>query len=260
MAKTVKATKLSKHSNVASRVEDDEKSLSHKNSPGAKKNKVNEEIKLDKGIHDEMDVASDNSDDSNSSSESSDLSDQEEASLKEDESDSQSEASSVDDSEEEITTLARQKNKSKKGEGAESFGTAFNAIVGSHIKAHQRKDPILARNKSTLKKLESEKLDAKAKRLLVSEKKQLQDKHRVKNLLPSAEEPEKVRDLLDREKKMKKTAQKGVVRLFNAILSTQIQTSSEMENNKVLGESKKETLLNDISKEKFLDLVQAAGH
>lgn len=259
MAKTVKATKLSKHSNQALCVEEEEKSLSHKKLSGVRKHDANDEIKLDKKIHDEMEVASDNSDDLNSSSESPDVLDEDEVSLNGDASDLKSEASSDDDADEEITALTRRK-KNKKDEGAESFGAAFKAIVGSHIKAHQRKDPILARNKTTLKKLESEKLEAKAKRLLVSEKRQLQDKHRVKNLLPSADEPEKVRDLLDREKKMKKIAQKGVVRLFNAILSTQIQTNLEMERNKVLGESKKEALLNDISKEKFLDLVQAAGH
>ncbi|ABN66186.1 predicted protein [Scheffersomyces stipitis CBS 6054] len=152
----------------------------------------------------------------------------------------------------------KMKKKKNLDDGSESFATALNAIVGSKLKAYDRKDPILARNKVTLKKLESDKLENKAKRALLSEKKQLQDKHRVRNILPSASEPEKVREIIQSERQLKKVAQKGVVRLFNAVLSTQIRTNQEVSKEKV-GQTKKEELMNEISKEKFLDLVQAAG-
>ncbi|KAK6457204.1 Rrp15p-domain-containing protein [Scheffersomyces xylosifermentans] len=150
------------------------------------------------------------------------------------------------------------KKKKNLDDGSESFANALNAIVGSKLKAYDRKDPILARNKITLKKLESDKLENKAKRALLGEKKQLQDKHRIRNLLPKASEPEKVREIIESERKLKKVAQKGVVRLFNAVLSTQIKTNQEISKEKV-GQTKKEELMNEISKEKFLDLVQAAG-
>lgn len=169
-------------------------------------------------------------------------------------SDSGSESDSDFDSE--IPKLKKKKNVD---DGSASFATAFNAIIGSKLKAHTRKDPILARNKITLKKLESEKLESKAKRALLAEKKHLHDDHRIKQLLPSSHEPEKVRATIERERKLKKVAQKGVVRLFNAVLSTQVRTNEEISKEKV-GQTKKEELMNEISKEKFLDLVQAAGN
>lgn len=172
----------------------------------------------------------------------------------EDESGSEEESGS-DEDDEDVPKLKKKKNLD---DGSASFATAFNAIIGSKLKAYDRNDPILARNKITLKKLESDKLEAKAKKAISSEKKSLYDKHRVTQLLPSSSEPEKVRQILDHERKLKKVAQKGVVRLFNAVLSTQIRTNQEVSKEKV-GQTKKEELMNEISKEKFLDLVQAAG-
>lgn len=169
--------------------------------------------------------------------------------------DSEENTDSSDYDDDEIPKMKKKKNLD---DGSESFANAFNAIVGSRLKAYNRKDPILAKNKTTLKKLESDKLEAKAKRLILSEKKQLHDKHRIKNLLPSANEPEKVRTIIQNERQLKKVAQKGVVRLFNAVLSTQLKTNQEIGKEQV-GQTKKEELMNEISKEKFLDLVQAAG-
>ncbi|CUM49295.1 uncharacterized protein AC631_03909 [Debaryomyces fabryi] len=169
--------------------------------------------------------------------------------------DSEENTDSSDYDDDEIPKMKKKKNLD---DGSESFANAFNAIVGSRLKAYNRKDPILAKNKTTLKKLESDKLEAKAKRLILSEKKQLHDKHRIKNLLPSASEPEKVRTIIQNERQLKKVAQKGVVRLFNAVLSTQLKTNQEIGKEQV-GQTKKEELMNEISKEKFLDLVQAAG-
>ena len=161
------------------------------------------------------------------------------------------------DGDEEIMKI--KKKKSKLNDGSESFGNAFTAIVGSHLKAYDRKDPIMARSKATSKKLESDKLEAKAKRLLNTEKKELMDKIRVTKLLPSADEPEKARQIIEKEKKLKKIAQRGVDKLFNAVLYTQIKTNQEISKEQV-GSSRKAELMNEISKEKFLDLVQAAAH
>ncbi|RCK54468.1 Ribosomal RNA-processing protein 15 [Candida viswanathii] len=163
-----------------------------------------------------------------------------------------------DDEESNFPKLKKKKGKTT-DDGSESFANALNSIVNSKLKAYDRKDPILARNKTTLKKLESDKLELKAKKALLQEKKTLHDKFRVKNLLPSSDEPEKVREVIQKEKDLKKVAQRGVVRLFNAVLSTQVKTNQEISKEKV-GQSKKQELMNDVSKEKFLDLIAAAGN
>lgn len=165
-------------------------------------------------------------------------------------------AASEDDSEDDSFPL--KKKKKVADTGSESFASAFNAIVGSKLKAYDRKDPILARNKRTMKKLESDRLEAKAKRLMSAEKKEGFDRQRIKRLLPSADEPEKVREVIDKERRLKKTAQKGVVKLFNAVLATQVKTNQEVGLEKV-GQTKKEELVGEISKARFLDLVKAAG-
>ncbi|KAF3989896.1 hypothetical protein FT663_02466 [Candidozyma haemuli var. vulneris] len=170
----------------------------------------------------------------------------------------ESEDGSGDDEESDDEFPLRKKKKTS-NDGGDQFASAFNAIIGSKLKAYDRKDPILARNKSTLKKLESDKLEKKAKRELLAEKRQIQDKVRVRNLLPAASEPEKVREIIEKEKKLKKVAQRGVVKLFNAVLATQVKTKEEMGKTKV-SSGKQEEMLNELSKSKFLDLVKAAGN
>lgn len=197
----------------------------------------------DSGIDDEFDVNEVSSDEPGSDSED----------------DSQNEdGSAASGSDSDDDSFPMRKKKKVTDTGSESFASAFNAIIGSKLKAYDRKDPILARNKRTLKQLESDKLEAKAKRLMRAEKKEGFDRQRIKNLLPSADEPEKVRDAIEKERRLKKVAQKGVVKLFNAVLATQVKTNQEISQEKV-GLTKKEELVNEISKAKFLDLVKAAG-
>ncbi|KAK6872316.1 Ribosomal RNA-processing protein 15 [Candida tropicalis] len=173
-------------------------------------------------------------------------------------------SSSDDDEDEDESNFPKlKKNKGKSiDDGSESFATALTSIVNSKLKSYDRKDPILVRNKTTLKKLESDKLELKAKKALLQEKKNFQDKYRIKNLLPidNEQEPGKVRELIQKEKDLKKVAQRGVVKLFNAVLSTQIKTNQELGKEVIRGQTKKEELMNDVSKEKFLDLIAAAGN
>lgn len=163
---------------------------------------------------------------------------------------------SAEESDDESFPLKKKKKNTDDGRG--TFANAFNAIIGSKLKAHDRNDPILVRNKSTLKKLESDKLDAKAKRVMLSEKREMQDKLRVTNLLPAAHDTENAREMIEKEKRLKKVAQKGVVKLFNAVLATQVRTNQDLDQENV-GSSKKQELLNELTKLKFLDLVKAAG-
>lgn len=172
-------------------------------------------------------------------------------------SDEASEERSDDDSEADENLPKLKKRKKNKDDGNESFANAVNAILGSKLKAYDRKDPILARSKQTIKKAENEKLEAKAKRALLAEKKKVYDKDRVKNLLPT--DDSKAREILEHERKLKKVAQRGVIKLFNVIMSTQTRTNTEVSKTKVLGEEQKEKLITEVSKEKFFDLVKAAG-
>lgn len=150
------------------------------------------------------------------------------------------------------------KRKKNTDDGSAGFANAVSAILGSKLKAYDRKDPILARSKQTIKKAESEKLEAKARRELLAEKKRVYDKDRIRDLLPK--DDENARQIFDHERKLKKIAQRGVIRLFNVITSTQTKATSEASGVKVLGQDQKDKLITEISKEKFFDLVKQAGN
>lgn len=154
---------------------------------------------------------------------------------------------------------------SKHDDGSNEFSSAMSAILSSHLKAYDRKDPIMARNKKVLKENESSKLEYKAKKALVAEKKKLLNKTRKTDIIPIASDVhhtgEEIREIIAKEARLRKIAQKGVVKLFNAILSTQVRTNKEVEDTMgdVRNKSERRELITEVSKEKFLDLVKAAG-
>lgn len=171
-----------------------------------------------------------------------------------------------EEEEEEGDDFPRKKksSKSKHDDGSEAFSSALTNILSSHLKAYDRKDPIMARNKKVLKKNDADKLEQKAKKALLTEKKKLLDKTRRKDILPVVSADigsEEIKDILWRERKLRKIAQKGVVKLFNAILSTQVKTEKEVSESlsDVKNRTEKKQLITEISKEKFFDLVKAAG-
>ncbi|CAI4036996.1 hypothetical protein SMKI_16G2940 [Saccharomyces mikatae IFO 1815] len=153
---------------------------------------------------------------------------------------------------------------SKHDDGSAGFSTAVNAILSSHLKAYDRKDPIMARNKKALKQSESEKLEYKARKALLAEKKKLLGKARKRDIIPVAsgeDRSENIRKVIEKETALRKIAQKGAVKLFNAILATQVKTEKEVTENLsgIKNKEEKKELITEVSKEKFLDLVKAAA-
>lgn len=178
----------------------------------------------------------------------------------------QSDAEEDDDEEEEDDDFPRKKKSknSKHDDGSTGFSAAVNAILSSHLKAYDRKDPIMARNKKVLKQSESEKLEYKAKKALLAEKKKLLGKARKTDIIPNAsgeDRSENIRKVLEKETALRKIAQKGAVKLFNAILATQVKTEKEVSENLsgIKNKEEKKELITEVSKEKFLDLVKAAA-
>ncbi|KAI8583379.1 hypothetical protein K450DRAFT_223348 [Umbelopsis ramanniana AG] len=98
----------------------------------------------------------------------------------------------------------------KKG-SSDSFAVAMTKILGSNLKGSDRQQPILARSKGAERKIEDEKLEYKARKLLAAEKKALASKDRI---IPDY-------TTMDYEKKLRKVATRGVVKLFNAIRTQQ---------------------------------------
>lgn len=80
--------------------------------------------------------------------------------------------------------------------------------------------PILARSKGLERKLEDEKLDYKARKIMSAEKKALKEKGRIIPDFTSFEY----------EKRLRKVATRGVVKLFNAIRTQQKVTEVAVQN------------------------------
>lgn len=206
-------------------------------------------------------------DEQNSSSdESSKIIDNEQSDAEEDDDEEEEDAEEEDDEEEEDDDFPRKKKSknSKHDDGSTGFSAAVNAILSSHLKAYDRKDPIMARNKKVLKQSESEKLEYKAKKALLAEKKKLLGKARKTDIIPIAsgeDRSENIRKVLEKETALRKIAQKGAVKLFNAILATQVKTEKEVSENLsgIKNKEEKKELITEVSKEKFLDLVKAAA-
>ena len=170
-----------------------------------------------------------------------------------------------DEEEDEDFPRKKKAKMNKHDDGSAGFSQALNAILGSHLKAYDRKDPIMSRNKSVLKQNESQKLELKAKKALLAEKKKLLNKTRKKEVIPTVSDEnksgEEIRKIIEKETRFRKIDQKGAVKLFNAILSTQVKTEKEVSEGftDIKNRKEKKQLITEVSKEKFLDMVKAAA-
>lgn len=146
---------------------------------------------------------------------------------------------SAEESEAEASDVEKTPRKDK-------FENALTAILGSKVKAHNQDNPILIRNKRPAKEIEEAREDAKARKALKAERLHSKDKARVRNVIPK--DPEEAGDVLANEKKLRRIALRGVVKLMNAINSAQNAAIAELQ-----GEKQEDT---DMSKEKFLDMLR----
>ncbi|KAI9480417.1 MAG: ribosomal RNA-processing protein [Benjaminiella poitrasii] len=110
------------------------------------------------------------------------------------------------------------KKKSNKYD-TDAFSSAMTNILASSLSGSDKKQPILARSKGVERKIEDEKLDYKARKILSAQKKALQEKGRV---IPDY-------TTFEYEKRLRKVATRGVVKLFNAIRTQQKMTEIAVE-------------------------------
>jgi len=173
-----------------------------------------------------------------------------------------------------------QSKKRKRRTDPTVFSTSLSKILSSHLTTSARSDPILIRartSKTAEAGTNAARVEAKAKRLLVLEKKKALEKGRIRNLLPvnntSAEDDdgdngqESMQAIMEREKRLRKIAQRGVVRLFNAVRAAQVK--GEMAEKvleadvddaaRVVSLGEKKEKVTEMSKKGFLDLLEKGG-
>ena len=141
----------------------------------------------------------------------------------------------------------------------------MSKILSSKLSTSKRADPVLSRSaaaSAVSSDLTDARLEAKAKRKLHTEKKQALERGRVKDVLGLGDTDVSTAQIQEQEKRLKKTAQRGVVRLFNAVRISQVQgqrAREEARKQGVVGMAQREERVSDMSKKGFLDLIAQGG-
>ena len=184
-------------------------------------------------------------------------------------SDSQS-GSEVDEEENENPNLIKR----KKRNDPEAFATSMSKILTAKLSTSKRSDPVLSRSVNAIqasKEMTDAALEKKAKHKLREDKRAALEKGRVKDVLGASTawdskhgkgEGVSVQQVMEEEKRLRKTAQRGVVKLFNAVRAAQVkgeEASREARAKGLVGQGRREERVNEMSKKGFLDLIAGGG-
>jgi hypothetical protein len=193
-----------------------------------------------------------------------------------------SEASSTDgDSDDED----HPRHKSKRNDPT-AFATSLSKILNTKLSTSRRADPVLARSaeaQEASRKIVDSALETKARRRMREAKRLALEKGRVRDVLVAGSgapkqlniitgEVEEVEDdetarettqqILETERRLRKVAQRGVVKLFNAVRAAQVKASeaeNRARNEGVVGVKRREEKVTEMSRKGFLDLIASGG-
>ncbi|KAH7165918.1 Rrp15p-domain-containing protein [Dactylonectria macrodidyma] len=165
---------------------------------------------------------------------------------------------------------ARKKKKSKRND-PNAFATSLSKILSTKLSTSKRSDPVLARSAAAheaSKAAVDTALEAKARKQIREQKKRAMEKGRVKDVLiatavdTSGELETTTSEIMATERRLRKVAQRGVVKLFNAVRAAQVKAvEAEQTTRKtgVIGMGRREEKVNEMSKKGFLDLIASGG-
>ncbi|RPB26686.1 Rrp15p-domain-containing protein [Terfezia boudieri ATCC MYA-4762] len=162
------------------------------------------------------------------------------------------------------SVLAGQRNgatKRRKRNDPNIFATSMSKILSSHLTTKARSDPVLVRSKAKAQVIDESKLETKARRVLREQRRLELEKGRVRDVLPKGDGMEVMR-AVERERQLRKTAQRGVVRMFNAVRAAQVKSEvaqAEVKKTGLIGMGNREQKVTEMSKQSFLDLIQSSS-
>ncbi|KAL5355413.1 Rrp15p-domain-containing protein [Aspergillus floccosus] len=140
-----------------------------------------------------------------------------------------------------------------------AFSTSISKILSTKLPTSARADPVLSRSKIVAQKTSEaaeEKLDQRARAKLRAEKKEELDRGRVRDVMGF--ERGQAGAVLEEEKRLRKIAQRGVVKLFNAVRAAQVrgeEAAKEERKKGTVGMGEREKAVNEVSKQGFLELI-----
>ena len=171
------------------------------------------------------------------------------------------------------------KRKTRKANDPAAFSNSIAKILGSKLSVSKRADPVLARSATAQEANESlsnSRLEAKARQKLREDKKKDLERGRVKDVLLGTDAPKvratgstitggeakqgmSVGEMQEQERRLRKTAQRGVVKLFNAVRAAQVKGEEAARNAQGAGRDRKQERVGEMSKQGFLELVAGGG-
>lgn len=147
-----------------------------------------------------------------------------------------------------------------------AFADSLSKILSTKLSSTKRTDPLLARSadaQSSSRAAADSALDARARRHLKEQKLRALEKGRVRDVMaPDEGSGASVADVLGEERRLRKVAQRGVVKLFNAVRAAQVKAGEAERKGRdegVLGAGKREERVNEMSRKGFLDLIASGG-
>ncbi|KAE8134856.1 Rrp15p-domain-containing protein [Aspergillus pseudotamarii] len=140
-----------------------------------------------------------------------------------------------------------------------AFSTSISKILATKLPSSARADPVLSRSKTATQAstdFADEKLDKQARAKLRAEKQEELDRGRIRDVLGI--ERGEAGAVAEEEKRLRKIAQRGVVKLFNAVRAAQVrgEEAARGERKKgTIGIGEREKAVNEVSKQGFLELI-----
>jgi hypothetical protein len=156
------------------------------------------------------------------------------------------------------TKLSKQRSKRN---DPDAFASSMSAILASKLTTQKRIDPVLARSATAHEaslSIANTKLEAKARHKLHQDKKEALEKGRVKDVL--GVESGEAQGVVEEEKRLRKIAQRGVVKLFNAVRQAQVRGEEARKAAvDIKGRVTREEKVGEMSRVGFLEMVAGGG-
>lgn len=170
-----------------------------------------------------------------------------------------------DDSDDSDADSGDDRKRSKRNDPS-AFASSLSKILSTKLSTTKRTDPVLSRStdaQSAARAAADSVLDVKARRHLKDQKMKALERGRVRDVVAAEEgSGRSVADVMEEERRLRKVAQRGVVKLFNAVRAAQVKAGEAERKGKderVIGMGKREERVNEMSKKGFLDLIASGG-
>ncbi|KAI5285857.1 hypothetical protein KEM54_000237 [Ascosphaera aggregata] len=168
------------------------------------------------------------------------------------------------DDPDDVLSFRKQRKPTKRNDPT-AFSTSITKILSTKIPSSSRADPLLSRSRTTAEvtsSLVNEQLEKRARAKLRAQKKEELEKGHVVDVL--GVDKGEAGETVEVEKKLRKIAQRGVIKLFNAVRVAQVRgeelAKEERRKRATIGMDERKKAVNEVSKQGFLELINGKGN